>query len=61
MDSYVQAENHYGYLIPEEWIPNMNSHGRLIKSQVNNLEQLNICMSQYNSWQVIIESEWEGI
>ena len=30
-DSYVQAENHYVYLILEERLPNPNRHGRVIK------------------------------
>ena len=44
--SYVQAENHFYFLIMEKRLPNIKRHGQVIKSQSTTMERLQLCVSQ---------------
>ena len=58
---YVQAENHFNYVIREKQLPNLKRPGRVIKSQATTTERSQSCVSQQYRWQIMIEAEWENL
>ena len=55
---YVQADNHLGHLILEGKLLNLKRGGRVIKSQEDNSELLEVYVTQKCHWHMIIEMEW---
>ena len=60
-NSYVQVENHLGYLIGKERLPNLKMCGQVNKTQVMTIGQYHICVSQHYRWHMVIEYEWGGM
>ena len=52
--SYVQADNHWDYLVLEESLTNIKMHGQVITAQTATLGLSQICVSLQYHWHVVI-------
>ena len=48
-------------LLDKNKLPNLKSHGQVIKYQETSTEGLQICVSQQYCWHMMIQAEWEDL
>ena len=58
---FVQADDHYDYLIWVKCLTSLESIGRMVKGQANTTEQSHICVSQQYCWHMMIDAELEDL
>ena len=56
--SFVQSENHLGYLIQANRLTHLKRLGRVVSAQTNTTERSHFCVSQQYRCHIMIEAEW---
>ena len=56
---FVQAYNHFDYLIMAKRLKHLKRLGQLVTDQETTIELSNICVSQHYCWHMMIEVEWD--
>ena len=57
-DYYIQAKNHYEYLVFNYKLLNPNMNGWEIKDKVMTMKLSQVCVSRHYCWHMTIDVEW---